>query len=264
MRHGLYLAPFEDLSDPAMVVEVARVAESAGWDGLFVWDHVLRDPDEVQRIADPWIVLAAVAAATDRLRLGPMVTPLSRRRIATLVRQTTTLDHLSAGRLTVGVGLGVDGGGELTRFGEETDPRTRAEMLDEATDVLVRAWAGEHVEHRGRHIVVDGVTFSPTPVQRPRPPLWCAARGRALRPVRRAARHDGLFLIEAGVDDLRRAIDEVVAVRGDLDGFDVAVMISPFDDPALLEVEGVTWAMTSLAPDEPLTDALAVAATLPT
>lgn len=259
MRHGLYLAPFEELSSPDRVVEVARAAESAGWDGLFLWDHVLRDPDEVQRVADPWITLAAVAVATERLRLGPMVTPLSRRRIATYLRQTTTLDHLSGGRLTVGVGLGVDGGGELTRFGEETDPRTRAEVLDEATDVLVRAWAGEHVEHRGDHVVVDGVTFSPTPVQRPRPPLWCAARGRALRPVRRAARFDGLFLIEVGVDDLRRAIDEVVAVRGDLDGFDVAVMVGPFADPALLDVEGVTWAMTSLAPDEPFAEALGIA-----
>lgn len=256
-RHALYLAPFAELAEPAAMVEVARAAEAAGWEGVFLWDHVLRSPDEVADIADVWITLAAMAAATSRIRLGPMVTPLSRRRIAPVVRQTTTLDRLSGGRLTMGVGLGVDGGGELTRFGEVVDPRTRAEILDEAASVLAAAWAGEHVEHHGRHLTVDGVTFSPRPVQQPRIPLWCAARGSALRPVRRAARYDGLFLIEAAVADLERALDEVRSIRGgDLDGFDTAVSVSPLDDPALVDVPGVTWAMHSFAPVETLADVL--------
>jgi alkanesulfonate monooxygenase SsuD/methylene tetrahydromethanopterin reductase-like flavin-dependent oxidoreductase (luciferase family) len=260
MHHALYMAPFAELAEPSAVVEVARVAERAGWDGLFLWDHVLRPPDEVTDIADVWITLAAIASATERLRLGPMVTPASRRRIGPLVRQTVTLDRLSGGRLTMGLGLGVDSGGELTRFGEVVDARTRAEILDEKAEVLVAAWAGAHVEHRGAHVTVDGVTFSPGPVQHPRIPLWCAARGRALRPVRRAARYDGMFVIEAEVADLERAIAEVRARRGGLDGFDVAVSVSPVDDPALLRVPGVTWAMHSMAPDEPLADALEMAA----
>ncbi len=257
MRHALYMAPFAELAEPAAMAEVARAAEPAGWDGLFLWDHVLRSPEEVSEIADVWITLAAMATATERLRLGPMVTPASRRRPATLVRQTTTLDHLSGGRLTMGLGLGVDTGGELTRFGEVVDPRHRAAILDETAEVLAAAWAGEHVVHRGEHVTVDGVTFSPRPVQQPRIPLWFAARGRALRPVRRAARYDGLFLIEAQVAELERALDEVRSVRGGgLDGFDVAVSVSPIDDPALLEVPGVTWAMHSMAPVEPLADIL--------
>ncbi len=257
MQTALYLAPFGELAEPAAMVEVAQAAEASGWDGLFLWDHVLRDPEEVADIADSWVTLAAVAAATTRLRIGPMVTPLSRRRIATVVRQTVTLDRLSSGRLTMGVGLGVDGGGELTRFGEVVDARTRAAILDEMTDVLTRAWAGEHVVHRGEHVTVDGVTFAPGPVQQPRIPLWCAARGSALRPVRRAARFDGLFLIEATVEQLERALEEVRSVRGTLDGFDVAVPVSPIDDPALLDVAGVTWALHSYAAVETLAEVLA-------
>lgn len=259
MRHALYLAPFADLAEPAAAVEVARAAEAAGWDGFYLWDHVLRPTDEVTDIADVWITLAAVAAATERIRVGPMVTPPSRRRLGPLVRQGTTLDRLSGGRLTMGLGLGVDSGGELTRFGEVVDARTRAEILDESAEVLAAAWAGEHVVHHGTHRLVDGVTFSPGPVQRPRIPMWFAARGAALRPVRRAARYDGLFLIEADVGQLERALEEVRTVRGGLDGFDVAVSVSPLDDPALREVPGVTWAMHSLAPDEPLADALEIA-----
>lgn len=257
MRHALYLAPFAELAEPAAMVEVARAAETAGWEGVFLWDHVLRPPEEVAAIADVWITLAAMASATERIRMGPMVTPASRRRIGPLVRQTVTLDHLSGGRLTVGLGLGVDSGGELTRFGEVVDARTRAAILDESATVLAAAWAGEHVEHRGEHLTVDGVTFSPRPVQQPRIPLWFAARGAALRPVRRAARYDGLFLIEASVAELERALAEVRSVRGGgLDGFDVAVPVSPVDDAALLDVPGVTWAMHSFAPVEPLAEVL--------
>lgn len=252
VRHALFLAPFGELSEPHAMVEVARTAEAGGWDGVFLWDHVLRDPVEASDIADVWVVLAAMAAATDRLRLGPMVTPLSRRRVATLVRQTVTLDQLSHGRLTMGVGLGVDSAGELTRFGEVVDPRTRAAILDESVDVLQAAWRGEHVVHRGAHVTVDGVTFSPRPVQRPTIPLWAAARQRALAPVRRAARLDGIFAIEVSGDDLNRSLAEVRALRGSLDAFDVAVRVSPFDDPALLAVPGVTWAMHSYAPDADL------------
>jgi alkanesulfonate monooxygenase SsuD/methylene tetrahydromethanopterin reductase-like flavin-dependent oxidoreductase (luciferase family) len=260
VRHALYMAPFGEQAEPANVVAVAEAAEAAGWEGLFLWDHVLRPVDEVREIADVWITLAAVASATTTLRIGPMVTPPSRRRIGPLVRQTVTLDRLSGGRLTMGLGLGVDSGGELTRFGEVIEPRTRAEILDESATVLAAAWAGEHVEHRGTHLLVDGVTFSPGPVQQPRIPLWFAAREQALRPVRRAARYDGLFHIEASVADLERALDEVRSVRGSLDGFDVAVSVSPLDDPALLDVPGVTWAMHSMAPVEPLSDLLAYVA----
>ena len=265
MRHALSVAPFAELAAPHAMVEVALAADAAGWDGLYLWDHVHRDPTEVTEIADVWTTLAAIAVATDRIRLGPMVTPLSRRRLSTLIRQTVTLDHLSDGRLTMGIGLGVDRAGELTRFGEVVDPRTRADILDESADLLVEAWTGETVTHRGTHRLIDGIAFQPTPVQQPGIPIWCAARGSALRPVRRAARFQGLFLIEANADQLGRAIEEVASVRGSLDGFDVAV-VAPTpddphsqDDPGLLEVPGVTWAVHMHPPDVAFDLALAVA-----
>lgn len=263
VQHGLYFAPFAELSDPEAVMAVAVTAEEAGWDGVFLWDHVLRDPAEVREVADAWTMLAAIAVRTERIRLGPMVTPPSRRRISTLVRQGTTIDHLSGGRLTMGLGLGIDGGGELSRFDEVVDPVTRGEILDEAADVLAQAWCGEHVEHHGRHLTVDGVTFSPRPVQRPSIPLWCAARARALKPVRRAAGYDGMFIIDVDPPLLRRALAEVVDRRGSLDGFDVAVTVSPEDDPALLDEPGVTWAMHSFPAVVPADELLAFAAAGP-
>jgi alkanesulfonate monooxygenase SsuD/methylene tetrahydromethanopterin reductase-like flavin-dependent oxidoreductase (luciferase family) len=262
VRHALYLAPFEELSDPAALLEVAVAADESGWDGLFLWDHVLRPAHEgIARLADAWSMLAAIAARTSRLRIGPMVTPPSRRRIAVLARQSTTVDHVSGGRLTLGLGLGVDSGGELTRFGEVTDPRERGVWLDEAADALVACWSGEPVQRDGRYVRIDDVAFLPRPVQRPRIPLWFAARGDALRPVRRAARYDGVFAIEVDAGQLRRMLDAVVDVRGSLEGFDVAVWDSR-DEPSP-SAEGVAWLMRSLAPNVPAAEALAVAAAGP-
>ncbi len=264
MRHALSVAPFAELADPHAMIELARAADAAGWDALYLWDHVHRDPSEVAEIADVWTMLAAVATATDRIRLGPMVTPLSRRRLSTLIRQTVTLDHLSNGRLTMGIGLGVDRAGELTRFGEVVDARTRADILDESADLLVEAWGGEIVTHRGEHRLIDGIAFRPRPVQQPRIPIWCAARGDALRPVRRAARFDGLFVIEVDDEQLTRAIEEVASTRGSLDGFDVAVVAPAHHDPptphaGLLDVPGVTWAVHMHPPDVAFELALAAA-----
>ena len=264
MRHALSVAPFAELADPQAMIEVARAADAAGWDALYLWDHVHRDPAEVTELADVWTILAAVATTTERIRLGPMVTPLSRRRLSVLIRQTVTLDHLSGGRLTMGIGLGVDRAGELTRFGEVVDARTRADILDESVDLLIEAWAGETVTHRGEHRLIDGIAFRPRPIQRPGIPIWCAARGSALRPVRRAARFQGLFLIEADAEQLGRAIEEVASARGSLDGFDVAVVAPAPGDPhshdtGLLDVPGVTWAVHMYPPDVTFDRALAAA-----
>jgi alkanesulfonate monooxygenase SsuD/methylene tetrahydromethanopterin reductase-like flavin-dependent oxidoreductase (luciferase family) len=262
--HALYVAPFEELSDPAALLEVAVAAEEVGWDGMFLWDHVLRPAEEgITHLADTWSMLAAIAVTTTRLRIGPMVTPPSRRRIAVLAKQSVTVDHLSDGRLTLGLGLGVDSGGELSRFGEVTDPVERGAWLDEAADALVAAWTGEPVVRQGRHVVIDDVRFLPRPVQEPRIPLWFAARGDALRPVRRAAAYDGLFAIEVDRPRLERMLDEVRRVRGDLDGFDVAIWGPPDGDPELLSVPGVTWTMCCPGPKATAAEALAFVAAGP-
>src|SRR4029450_4740788 len=204
MRSGLFVPIFDALADPALVARLSAEAEEAGWDGVFLWDHV-RWREPVLEVADAWITLAAVATATRAIRLGPMVTPLARRRPVKVARETATLDRLSGGRLTLGVGLGSDrSGNELSITGEELDDRRRAGMLDEALEILTAAWAGEPVDrsgagvleealeiltaawsgepvyHRGEHYTVDGMRFLPRPIQRPGVPGWgggAAGRG---------------------------------------------------------------------------------------
>src|SRR3954469_4197477 len=140
-RRAIFIAPFDELSEPGIVAELAVRAEARGWDGFFVWDHVAyREP--VSALADPWITLAAVAVRTEKLVIGPLVTPLARRRPHQLARETATLDRLSGGRLVLGVGLGSDRSGEFdpARFGEVGEARARAKLLDEGLDRLAAYW----------------------------------------------------------------------------------------------------------------------------
>ncbi|MDA8297703.1 MAG: LLM class flavin-dependent oxidoreductase [Actinomycetota bacterium] len=267
MQFGLYLPPFGDLARARELVEIARAAEDAGWDGFFLWDHVVRPPldsGQLPAMADPWTVLSGVAAVTSRLRIGPMVTPLARRRPQIVARQSVTLDHLSDGRLTLGIGLGVNEGGELERFGEVTDEHVRSERLDEALELLLSLWSGDTVDHEGPHFIARGVTFLPVPVQRPRIPLWGAALGRRPRlgPLRRAAALDGIFPVLATPDQIRWILDVIRNERGSLEGFDVALELPP-DAPAarldgLIEL-GANWAMVGLTETTSLSEAIALA-----
>ncbi len=163
MRSGLFLPLFDPLADPAAVARLAGKAEEAGWDGFFVWDQIhWREP--VAAVGDTQVTLAAIAVATERIRLGPLVTPLARRRPAKVARETAALDLLSGGRLTLGVGLGSDRfASEYSITGEELDDRRRARMLDEALEILKSAWSGEPVRHRGEHYTVDPIRFCPGP-----------------------------------------------------------------------------------------------------
>jgi alkanesulfonate monooxygenase SsuD/methylene tetrahydromethanopterin reductase-like flavin-dependent oxidoreductase (luciferase family) len=255
MKHALYLPPFGELAEPRALVDLAVAAEARGWDGLFLWDHILRPEGDGPEIADAWISLAAMATATQRIRLGPMVTPLVRRRPQKVAREAATLDRLSAGRVTLGLGLGVDSGGELTRFGELTDARERGDLLDEAADLVAALLSGEPVDHHGARFTVDRVTFEPKPVQE-RLPIWLAARGDARRPVRRAARFDGIFPIEVDLDGLGRMAELVVAERGSLDGFDIAVIAWGADLDAWAG-RGATWAMWAYDPPVTLAEVAA-------
>lgn len=245
MKCALSLPPFGRLADPGLLVELAAAAEDAGLDGVFLWDHVYRPPEDPTEILDPWVVFGAQALATSRIRLGPMVTPITRRRPIKLAREAVTLDHLSAGRLVLGLGLGVDTGGELTRFGEVVDARERGDRLDEGVDLLVAFWSGEPVEHDGDAFTAIDVTVRPRPVQRPRIPLWFAARGSSrTRPLRRAARFDGLVPIELeDGDHLSRLLDVIISERGSLDRFDVVV--SADLDPVDAAARGATWSLRS-------------------
>jgi alkanesulfonate monooxygenase SsuD/methylene tetrahydromethanopterin reductase-like flavin-dependent oxidoreductase (luciferase family) len=231
-RRGVFVAPFEELSEPALVAELAARAERRGWDGFFVWDHVAYCAP-VRAVADPWVTLAAVAIATERIRIGPLVTPIARRRPHKLARETVTLDRLSGGRLVLGVGLGSDRTGEFDaeRFGEEADPRARARLLDDGLARLRAYWEGE---------------FEPRPVGRI--PVWVAARWPHRRPLRRAARWDGVFPIDLpGPDALAELVAEVRAL-GAAEGFEVVAETPPGTDPSPWAAAGATWCLTDFPP----------------
>lgn len=230
LQRGLFVAPFDELSDPSLLVTLAEEAEEHAWDGLFLWDHIKYRPP-VQAIADPWVALSAIAARTQRLRFGPLVTPLPRRRIQKVARETATLDLLSGGRLVLGVGIGGDDAGEFSDFGDEPDDRRRAQLLDKGLERLVELWNGE---------------FQPVPAQQPRIPVWVAGRYPHRRPVQRAARWDGLFPIDLPSPDALSELRETVsALRGSVDGFDLIVEISPGDHVEPWTRAGATWVLTS-------------------
>jgi alkanesulfonate monooxygenase SsuD/methylene tetrahydromethanopterin reductase-like flavin-dependent oxidoreductase (luciferase family) len=258
MRCSINIPNFGDFADADSVATVASAVEAAGWDGLFLWDHLVHEKRLRRSFGDPWMLLTAAALATTRIKLGPMVTPVPRRRPEQLARQVSTLDNLSGGRVIFGAGLGAPIEDEYGSFGEPTDPRLLAERLDEGLHLLDRYWSGDPVTHDGRHYQVQDVTLLPTPVQRPRVPVWIGGYWPHRRPMRRAARWDGVFPLFLSarhgntppVDELR---DLVAYVRGHRDGdsgarFEVVVGgTSPTDTAGLRDLlgplieAGATW-----------------------
>lgn len=253
VRHAVYIPPFGELSDPRVLADLALEAEQAKWDAVFVWDHVLPPyvsaPEEV---ADPWVAMAAMATVTKEITLGPMVTPIARRRPQKLAREIVTLDRLSAGRIVVGLGLGSDTTGELSRFGEVAGTVERGELLDEGSELLVRFLRGEHVEHRGRFFAAADVALKPRSYQQPCVPLWFGFRGEAKRALRRAARYDGMFPIEVDPPALARLVDEAHAMRPRGAGFDVMVASVPGVDVGAFVDAGATWLAWSFLPGQPV------------
>jgi alkanesulfonate monooxygenase SsuD/methylene tetrahydromethanopterin reductase-like flavin-dependent oxidoreductase (luciferase family) len=255
VRFAVNIPNFGPYADAAAVAELAATAERAGWDGFFVWDHIV--VADGMPVGDPWVILSAVAMATERVAIGPMVTPLPRRRPWVVARQTVTLDHLSRGRLVLGVGIGVPAREEFGTFGEPTGVRERAELLDEALDVILGMWAGEPFSYQGEHFSVAETTFMPKPVQLPRIPIWVAGTWPNKGPFRRAARFDGAFpladdkgatalISPDGVADVGAY---VAAQRADMSGYQVSASIvltgNQIEDQRILTAyaeAGVTWA----------------------
>jgi alkanesulfonate monooxygenase SsuD/methylene tetrahydromethanopterin reductase-like flavin-dependent oxidoreductase (luciferase family) len=194
MRYALNLPIGGPAAEPRRLGELAAVAEAAGWDAVFVEDYIVYQNRQDLPTFDPWVALAAMALATSGIRLGTMVTSPSRRRPWKLAREAVTLDHLSGGRLILGVGLGDPADITFPMFGEETGLAARATMTDEALEVLAGLWTGEPFCYAGRHYRFDEVTFLPPPVQRPRIPIWIGGGYPNPGPMRRAARWDGAWL----------------------------------------------------------------------
>ena len=227
-RRGLFVAPFDALADPRVVGDLAAEAEAAGWEGFFVWDH-LQYGDRVTEIADVWTCCAAVAMRTERMVFGPMVTPLARRRPQVLARQAASLAVLSGERFVLGLGLGDDWVGEFSAFGDEPDPKVRGRLLDRGLEVLTGLLGGG---------------FRPAPTV----PIWLAGRFPNKAPLRRAATHDGFFVIGLdGPDDLD-AVTSELAAHDPAPGFDVVVDLLPDQDPTPWLDRGASWVLTRIGP----------------
>ena len=207
LQRGVYLPPFGPFGDPSTIVDLAVRAEAAGWEGVFLWDHVVGDASPV---ADPWTTLGAVAIATQRILLGPTVTPLPRRRPWVVARQASTVSRLSGGRLIFGAGLGSDESGDFSRFGERTGLGARAGMLDEGLEVIRAVWSGEPQDHTGTHyhVHLEAAEPEPHPI-----PVWIASSTRHPLVIRRAARSDGIFPISNHTLRPEEVADIVEALR---------------------------------------------------
>jgi alkanesulfonate monooxygenase SsuD/methylene tetrahydromethanopterin reductase-like flavin-dependent oxidoreductase (luciferase family) len=251
MKSALWLPLFDELADPRAVMGVAAEAEEAGWHGVFVWDH-LRWRAPVRQAGDPWIALAAIATATEQVRLGPMVMALPRRRPAKVARETAALDLLSRGRLTLGVGIGSDRfAHEFSKTGEQLDDRARGQMLDEALEILTTAWSGDPVNHHGDHYTVDDIEFLPRPMQQPGIPVWTAGFPGNIKPIRRAARTDGFFPVNLEhPDQLAEVVATVTELRQDSTApFDFVAALPADADPAPYAEAGATWWLAEPDPD---------------
>ena len=252
MRFALNVPNFGALSDPNTLVDLAVDAERSGWDGFFLWDHMLLW--DLNPIADPWIALAAIAAKTERIRIGPMVTPVARRRPWKVAREATSLDQLSRGRLIFGAGLGNPADAEFEAFGENPDARVRAAKLDEGLDVIAGMWSGQPYGYRGQHNRIESFSFLPRPLQQPRIPVWIAGKWPNRPPFRRAARWDGAFPMMVGdeqmtPDDVREVVGYLSRYLDPEKPFDVSIFLGGMVDrsglqPGLMEEfahAGVTW-----------------------
>jgi alkanesulfonate monooxygenase SsuD/methylene tetrahydromethanopterin reductase-like flavin-dependent oxidoreductase (luciferase family) len=205
MRHGIIV----NAGDPRAMADLAAQAEKAGWDGVFYYDAIAIGDMEMY---DPWLVLAAMAMRTQRVRLGLIVSAPARRRPWKLARETMTLDHLSKGRLVLPVGLGALDDSGFGNVGEPTETRIRAELLDETLAILDGLWSGQPFGFEGRHYRFGPMAFRPTPIQRPRIPIWVVGAWPNERSMRRALRWDGIVTQVAHPDELR-SIAEYVSLE---------------------------------------------------
>ena len=256
MFYGMLTPNFGEFGEARALADLASEAEQAGWDGFFLWDHI-QFPD-LEPTADPWVALGAIAMRTDRIRLGTLVTPIGRRRVAKLAREVLTLDRLSGGRAILGVGLGYKGIPEYADFGDETDPRLRGEMLDEGLELLSKLMSGKPVKHHGTHYQAETTGFGSS-VQKPRVPIWVAGEWPGTKPFRRAARWDGVVpmskrLMEGHMmepKELSDLMDYVADHRTESGSFEVA-HLGASDGPPVREFAdaGATWWMACAAPGD--------------
>ena len=250
MQYGLYIPNYGMEHSAQALAELAQVAEEAGWQGFFIWDHIHVSKSLRAPVLDPWITLAAIAMNTEHIRLGTTVTPIARRRPWKLARETVTLDHLSKGRLILTVGLGFPPDAEFAHFGEDPDAKIRAAKLDEGLAILAGLWRGKAFRHQGKYYQIEKTVFQPPTYQSPRIPIWVGGFWPNKGPFRRAAHWDGAFPLKRGGAMTPRDLEEIQAyiqqhrttttpfdlvVTGRIDSGKAAKIIAAY------EAAGLTW-----------------------
>jgi alkanesulfonate monooxygenase SsuD/methylene tetrahydromethanopterin reductase-like flavin-dependent oxidoreductase (luciferase family) len=201
MKYGRDVSRTGDYAQASLLADLAVLAEEAGWDGFFVQDGLLNPVNPAaEPLIDPWIALCAIALRTRRVRFGALMTPpLAAYRPWQVARQTGSLEHLSQGRLIFGAGLGWQAR-DFVQVGEEVDPRRRAAKLDEGVEILQRLWSGEVVSFQGTQNQLSEAQLLPRPLQSPSIPVWIAGQWPHRKPLRRAARFDGLYIASRNAD----------------------------------------------------------------
>ncbi len=257
MKYGINIPNFGWFGDIDLLVDIAIDVEAAGWEAFFLWDHLLvfKQEDMVTKFVDPWIALSAVACQTNKIRLGPLITPLPRRRPWKVAREAVSLDYLSNGRLVLGVGIGAPPDVEFDYFGEASDAKIRAQKLDESLDIITGLWSGKPFSYKGQHYQLEEMTFLPKPKQEPRIPIWVGGGVPNKAPFRRAAHYDGVAPVHSKWPEpvTPKLLDDVLEIirfeRKDLTNYDVIICGETTGNDSAIDRErieswiqaGATW-----------------------
>jgi alkanesulfonate monooxygenase SsuD/methylene tetrahydromethanopterin reductase-like flavin-dependent oxidoreductase (luciferase family) len=262
VRYAIDVPNAGGFGDPALLVQLGVEAERAGWDGCFLWDHLQigREP-----LADAWIALTAIATATNRIKMGPIVSPLFRYSPWNLARQSLTLDHLSHGRVILGAGLGSDYFGEISMVDGAVDDKIRAEILDESLAIVTGLWSGKRFSFAGKHYRVSNAHFLPKPIQRPRIPIWIAGTWPHKPPFRRAMRYDGVVAVAGNFGrtispgETRELVEYIRQIRASEEPFEIVHLGRTTGiaekDGELVEsfaAAGVTWWVEAFGLSDPI------------
>ncbi|MBN1537618.1 MAG: LLM class flavin-dependent oxidoreductase [Anaerolineales bacterium] len=261
MKFGLYLSNYGQGLGARQLSELAAIAEESGWDGFFLWDHIVVNRSNPVEMVDTWVALTPMAMATQRIYLGTTITPLPRRRPWKLARETVTLDHLSCGRVILGVGLGEPGEIEFGTFGEDSSLKTRAEKLDEGLQILNGLWQGLPFKFNGKHYKIKKTTFLPAALQQPRIPIWVGGFWPHKAPFRRATSWDGVIPLKENsflrVEDVCSILDFIRPLRMENTPFDFVVIgssgvlrngVKGAKKVAAYAEAGATWWLENLYP----------------
>lgn len=255
MRYG-FVVPY---ADARQFADVAALGERSGWDGVFTWEAVFG--------VDAWISLAAAAMVTERIRLGTLLTPVSRWKPWDLASRVGTVDRLSGGRAVLGAGLGALHEGWLA-FEADEGRKVRAQKVDEGLAIYAGLLAGQPFGYSGRHYSAQPTDFMlpDPPVQRPHPPVWVVGAqviGRAAQPsLDRAARWQGLIpqVVDPDAGSRKGGLAEFAGIVADvhdrraaaglpLEGYDVVLEADSTGEfiqrepaePAAWADAGATW-----------------------